>query len=90
MARELGPLNIHVAHVVVDGAIDTAFIRDNFPAKYAEKAQTEYFRRIHIAERTGTCTASARCLDVRARPAPVERTLVGLGPLQLAANGSRS
>src|SRR5690606_30885223 len=30
MARELGPRNIHVAHVVVDGAIDTAFIRDNF------------------------------------------------------------
>nr|BFE95455.1 SDR family oxidoreductase [Pseudomonas brassicacearum subsp. brassicacearum] len=33
MARELGPLNIHVAHVVVDGAIDTDFIRDNFPEK---------------------------------------------------------
>jgi NAD(P)-dependent dehydrogenase (short-subunit alcohol dehydrogenase family) len=31
MARELGPRGIHVAHVVVDGAIDTAFIRDNFP-----------------------------------------------------------
>lgn len=30
MARELGPRNIHVAHVVVDGAIDTAFIRDNY------------------------------------------------------------
>ncbi len=26
MARELGPKNIHVAHVVVDGAIDTDFI----------------------------------------------------------------
>jgi len=26
MARELGPIGIHVAHVVVDGPIDTAFI----------------------------------------------------------------
>jgi NAD(P)-dependent dehydrogenase (short-subunit alcohol dehydrogenase family) len=27
MARELGPKNIHVAHVVIDGGIDTDFIR---------------------------------------------------------------
>ena len=26
LARELGPQGIHVAHVVIDGAIDTAFI----------------------------------------------------------------
>ena len=38
MARELGPLGIHVAHLVIDGAIDTAFIADNFPEKYATKA----------------------------------------------------
>ena len=31
MARELGPKNIHVAHVVIDGAIDTNFIRDVLP-----------------------------------------------------------
>ncbi|NNE52847.1 MAG: SDR family oxidoreductase [Sulfitobacter sp.] len=31
MARELGPQNIHVAHVVIDGAIDSNFIRENFP-----------------------------------------------------------
>jgi NAD(P)-dependent dehydrogenase (short-subunit alcohol dehydrogenase family) len=29
MARELGPQNIHVAHVVIDGAIDSKFIREN-------------------------------------------------------------
>ena len=39
MARELGPQGIHVAHVVIDGAIDTAFIRDNFPERYALKEQ---------------------------------------------------
>jgi NAD(P)-dependent dehydrogenase (short-subunit alcohol dehydrogenase family) len=37
MARELGPLGIHVAHVVIDGAIDTEFIRTQFPARYALK-----------------------------------------------------
>jgi NAD(P)-dependent dehydrogenase (short-subunit alcohol dehydrogenase family) len=31
MARELGPQGIHVGHVVVDGAIDTPWIRENFP-----------------------------------------------------------
>lgn len=30
MARELGPRGIHVAHVVVDGPIDTAFVRERF------------------------------------------------------------
>ena len=38
MARELGPQGIHVAHLVIDGAIDTAFIAGNFPEKYATKA----------------------------------------------------
>jgi NAD(P)-dependent dehydrogenase (short-subunit alcohol dehydrogenase family) len=50
MARELGPQGIHVAHVVVDGAIDTAFIRDNFPSKYAQKDQDGILDPEHIAE----------------------------------------
>jgi NAD(P)-dependent dehydrogenase (short-subunit alcohol dehydrogenase family) len=37
MARELGPQGIHVAHVIVDGAIDTRFIAENFPERYALK-----------------------------------------------------
>jgi len=37
MARELGPQGIHVAHVVIDGAIDTQFIAENFPQRYALK-----------------------------------------------------
>ena len=37
MARELGPKGIHVAHPIIDAAIDTAFIRDNFPERYALK-----------------------------------------------------
>lgn len=31
MARELGPQNIHVAHVIIDGAVDTLWIRQNHP-----------------------------------------------------------
>lgn len=31
MARELGPKGIHVAHTVIDGAIDTDFIRERHP-----------------------------------------------------------
>jgi NAD(P)-dependent dehydrogenase (short-subunit alcohol dehydrogenase family) len=36
MARELSPQGIHVAHVVIDGAIDTPWIRENF-AKMIEQ-----------------------------------------------------
>ncbi|QAX86078.1 glucose 1-dehydrogenase [Pseudomonas sp. DTU12.3] len=50
MARELGPMNIHVAHVVVDGAIDTDFIRNSFPEKYATKDQDGILDPEHIAE----------------------------------------
>lgn len=50
MARELGPKNIHVGHIVVDGAIDTAFIRDTFPEMYARKEQDGILNPEHIAE----------------------------------------
>jgi len=39
MAREFGREGIHVAHAVIDGAIDTEWIRENFPAAYAKKDQ---------------------------------------------------
>ena len=50
MARELGPQGIHVAHPIIDGAIDTAFIRDNFPERYALKEQDGILNPEHIAE----------------------------------------
>ncbi len=31
MARELGPKNIHVAHVIIDAAVDTPWISENLP-----------------------------------------------------------
>jgi len=50
MARELSPEGIHVAHVIIDGAIDTAFIRDNFPDRYALKADDGILDPEHIAD----------------------------------------
>ncbi len=38
MARELGPQGIHVAHIVIDGAIDTDFIKGRHPDFNAAKA----------------------------------------------------
>ena len=61
MARELGPQGIHVAHVVIDGAIDTEFIRTNFPQRAAlrnrdgildPKAIAEIYWQIHAQPRS--------------------------------------
>ena len=50
MARELWPKNIHVAHPVIDGAIDTEWIRSNFPERYALKEQQGIVSPDSIAE----------------------------------------
>jgi NAD(P)-dependent dehydrogenase (short-subunit alcohol dehydrogenase family) len=50
MARELWPKGIHVAHPVIDGAIDTEFIRSNFPERYAKKDQQGILNPDSIAE----------------------------------------
>src|SRR5580700_8152265 len=41
LARELGPKGVHVAHVVVDGAIDGAFIRGLMPDAAERLAREE-------------------------------------------------
>jgi NAD(P)-dependent dehydrogenase (short-subunit alcohol dehydrogenase family) len=50
MARELGPMGIHVAHTIIDGAIDTEFIRKLFPERYALKDQDGILNPDHIAD----------------------------------------
>ena len=50
MARELGPRGIHVAHSIIDGAIDTEFIRSTFPERYALKSQDGILNPEHIAD----------------------------------------
>jgi NAD(P)-dependent dehydrogenase (short-subunit alcohol dehydrogenase family) len=61
MARELGPQGVHVAHVVIDGAIDTEFIRSNFPERAALKdrdgilapdAIAEAYWQLHLQHRS--------------------------------------
>jgi len=41
MARELGPKGIHVAHVIIDGAIDTPWIKKLFPDYFKEKKKID-------------------------------------------------
>jgi NAD(P)-dependent dehydrogenase (short-subunit alcohol dehydrogenase family) len=70
MARELGPEGIHVAHVVVDGAIDTPFIRESFPERYALKEQAGILDPEAIAENYWQLHRQPRCawtheLDLR-------------------------
>ncbi len=50
MARELGPKGIHVAHVIIDGAIETQWIKERFPERYALKDQDGILKPDHIAE----------------------------------------
>ena len=51
MARELGPEGIHVAHVVVDGAIDTDWTRSRAPDQYeSRKAEQRILNPASIAE----------------------------------------
>jgi NAD(P)-dependent dehydrogenase (short-subunit alcohol dehydrogenase family) len=61
MARELGPQGIHVAHVVIDGMIDTPAARGRFPERaatlgedgmLAPEAIAETFFRIHEQPRS--------------------------------------
>lgn len=50
MSRELGPKGIHVAHTIIDGAIDTQWIAENFPERYKAKAHDGILNPDHIAE----------------------------------------
>ena len=71
MARELGPKGLHVAHVVIDGMIDTSAVRSRFPervkdlgpdAMLAPEAIAELFFQIHAQPR------SAWTLEADLRP----------------------
>jgi NAD(P)-dependent dehydrogenase (short-subunit alcohol dehydrogenase family) len=60
MARELSPKGIHVAHVVIDGAIDTEFIRVNFPERAALKDKDGILNPEAIAEVYWTLSQQTR------------------------------
>ena len=70
MARELGPKNIHVAHVVIDGPIDTVFTRERFPDLIAARPSDGILLPDDIAENYWNLHAQKRSawtheLDVR-------------------------
>lgn len=50
LARELGPKGLHVAHVVVDGAIDGVFSRQNIPDLEARLAEDKVLKPADIAQ----------------------------------------
>jgi len=50
MARELGPKNIHVAHTIIDGAIDSNFIREMRPDVDQARAEDAILNPDHIAQ----------------------------------------
>ncbi len=61
MARELGPKNVHVAHVVIDGMIDTQAARQRFPERaqalgaegmLAPDAIAELYYQLHVQPRS--------------------------------------
>jgi NAD(P)-dependent dehydrogenase (short-subunit alcohol dehydrogenase family) len=41
MARELGPKNIHVAHLIIDSGVDTAWVRERIKESEGEEALTD-------------------------------------------------
>ncbi len=60
MARELGSSGIHVAHVIIDGAIDSAFIRENFGDAFEKRGPDAMLAVDDIAEAYWTIHAQRR------------------------------
>ena len=60
MARELGPQGIHVAHVVIDGAIDTRVHPRELPRALRAEGEDGILGPDAIAENYWSCTASTR------------------------------
>ena len=50
LAKEMGPKNIHVAHVVIDAPVDTAWIMENVPEASELKGNDGLVVPAHLAE----------------------------------------
>ncbi len=70
-ARELGPKNIHVAHLVIDSGVDTAWVRERHQGARGRGGARPTCPRPADAPRgrrrvlLGALPAAARCLDLR-------------------------
>jgi NAD(P)-dependent dehydrogenase (short-subunit alcohol dehydrogenase family) len=60
MARELGREGVHVAHVVIDGPIDTQFTRANFPDFFEDPRPDRVLKPEDIAENYWTLHTQPR------------------------------
>ena len=67
--RELGPRGVHVAHVVIDGPVDTPFVRERIGEAEAVRMAE---RGALIEQFTRTC-ACARCREGRSTPSRARR-----------------
>ena len=77
LARELGPKGVHVAHVVIDGAIDGAFIRGLMPDAAEQLAREEILVPDEIARNyVWLHQPEARRLDLRNGPAALDGDMV--------------
>ena len=79
MARELGPQGIHVAHLIIDAGVDTAFVRERIRARGGEEAldniqPDQLMNPASIAEAYWTLhSQTPRRLDARAGPSTLRR-----------------
>lgn len=72
LARELGPKNIHVAHLIIDAGVETEWVRERIKQQNGEQApaqlepdqpfKTTVGRRNLLA----AVSTSARCVDLQA------------------------
>ncbi len=94
MARELGPQNIHVAHLVIDAGVDTAFVRERIKARAGEQALEDLPPDTLMnpdLDRQCLLDAAqpvARRLDLRARSAALSGDMVMTNPEFLFDFGS--
>ena len=82
MARELGPKNIHVAHLIIDSGVDTAWVRERREQLWGKEALDNpdlldaagLGRGLLLA----ALPAAAQRLDVRTRDSPVRGEVVAV------------
>src|ERR1700730_5121074 len=63
MARELGPKNIHGAHLVIDAGVDTAWVRDRIKERSRRPTGSCIFSRATPGPSSSTCGPTGRSGD---------------------------
>lgn len=74
MAREFGKQGLHIVHPVIDGPIDTPFVRERFLDLVASRPADGLLAPDDSRHVLDAALPEAQRLDLRARPAPLART----------------